>query len=429
MKKYLTFIAAAIMATACQNEDSVTGQLQTGDPIKFSVAERGITRAPGEVNTEAELAKTGFGVFGCYTGKLTYENTTVSSDFMYNQLVMAAEEVTSDQQPQAEPSYSWFYNPVKYWPNTQELDKGYLMEYVSFFAYAPYESEPREGSKTGIIDISKNYDKGDPWVNFRLPDYPWGQGEEGDEDYIEPQQVDLMYGVKKLNETQEGAIDDQLFIDEQKPYEDKENGDPADPRTDDLKFHFRHALACFGDKITIRLGEDVNTIVKDYATIVVTKLTITYKNLCTKGRLVLNSPNGPNWKEIISGELTTERTFVKKDAPLPLTLSTEAQILSEGDGLLFIPMVVKGCEEPYAEITIDYTITLPGKDGATETKQGTATTTINLMDKAKAGMKEPIAFTVTRNLDLLHIIYQLPKSSDPEEQSKADGPSWSREIK
>jgi hypothetical protein len=92
-------------------------------------------------------------------------------------------------------------------------------------------------------------------------------------------------------------------------------------------------------------------------------------------------------------------------------------------------MVVRGCEEPYAEITINYTLTLPGEEVNTPVeKQGTATTTVP-MQTVVAGQKTPVQLILTKNLDLLHIVYQLPESSDPDEQSKADGPSWSREIK
>ena len=38
----------------------------------------------------------------------------------------------------------WTYSPVKYWPNRQN-DK------ISFFAYAPYESDWQNGSKSGVI--------------------------------------------------------------------------------------------------------------------------------------------------------------------------------------------------------------------------------------------------------------------------------------
>ena len=447
MKKYLTFIAAAMMATACQNDDSVTGQLQTGDPIKFSVAERGITRAPGEVNTKQDLAltKKPFGVFASFTSELKYENTTVKADYMYNQKVMAVGPEGAAITEETEPTdYVWEYAPVKYWPNSTDLETGKLIHYTSFFAYWPYEANPREGSETGIIDMSKNTDYGDPWINFRLPQYPWGWGKANEANYIEPQQVDLMYGVKKMSETEaeDGIVNDELFFDQQKP---------NDPINDKVNFIFRHALACFADSILIKYESidepedelDIEDIIEDYASIEITKLTITYKNLCTKGRLVLNSPSGPNWKEIISGELTTERVYVKDEwAEYPdgfkLKLSSElsdkekaqgGQVLSVNDGLFYIPMVVKGCEKPYAEITINYILTLPGEDvDHPVKKEGTATTMVP-MQTLTAGHKEPIHITITKNLDLLHIIYQLPESSDPEEQSKADGPSWSREIK
>ena len=71
MKKYLTFFAAALMVTACQNDETtVEEQHQPGDALTIGVDEGSLTRAPGEVNTASILAEKGFGVFASYTGKL-----------------------------------------------------------------------------------------------------------------------------------------------------------------------------------------------------------------------------------------------------------------------------------------------------------------------------------------------------------------------
>lgn len=390
MKKYLTFFAAAMMVTACQNDDATTEvNQQPGDAITIGVDEGSLTRATGEINTVSVLAEKGFGVFASYTGKLTYENTSVSPDFMYNQKVIG-DEMTDG-------SYMWVYNPVKYWPNSEDKETGANTEYVTFFAYAPYEADPKDDGRA-IIDMSKKYDLGDPWINFRLPEDPWG----------DPGQVDLMYGVKRGGlDFNTNGWDDELFLDQQKS---------AYGIKDEMRFAFRHALACIGDKITIQLTPEMAAYVEGYAKIYIDKLTIVYKNLTTKGRLVLNSPSGPNWKEIISGEITTERTFIKKpDAPIQLT--ADVLELSSGEGLFYIPMQVKGTEAPYAEVTIDYIVV----NNAGSAYSGQATTTFPLKTNFE-GQKQGIALQITKDLDLLHLVYALGTQ-------QATEPSYSREAR
>ena len=398
MKKYLTFFAAALLAAGCQNDETtVEEQQQKGDPITIGVDEGSLTRAPGEINQAniGILAEKGFGVFACYTGKLKYENTTVSPDYMYNQKVIG--ETTTD-------GLKWVYNPIKYWPNTTDQDNGNFNEYVTFFAYAPYVAEPQDDGKGGIIDMSKKYDLGDPWINFRLPVNPWSEGEGG--------QIDLMYGVRGYHMNDNGTFYDDLFIDQQKGIYDT---------TGKLNFQFRHALACIGDEITIQLTPEMANYLQGYATITVSKLTITYKNLTTKGRLVLNSPSGPNWKEIISGELTTERTFTKTFDPL-LAVTTEANenngAMIKGQGLFYIPMQVRGTDAPYGEAVINYTVTVTGS-GATYS--GYAKTTFPLSTSLE-GQKQGIALQITKDLNLLHLTYDI--TDDP-----ATEPSYSRITK
>lgn len=55
---------------------------------------------------------------------------------------------------------AWTYSPIKYWPN-RDGDK------ISFFAYAPYESNGQSGTKTGIT-ISAATEAGIPYINFSL---------------------------------------------------------------------------------------------------------------------------------------------------------------------------------------------------------------------------------------------------------------------
>ena len=394
MKKYLTLIAGAMLTVACSNEADKTEKQADDMPIAVSVVEDGLTRAPGEVWKASQLAENGFGLFASYTGQLAYENTSVSPDYMYNQHVVG--EAGPD-----EDGWNWVYNPVKYWPQTltPEDESVALKQYVSFFAYAPYEENPVDDGKHTIIAMSGRYDQGDPWINFRLPRDPWG--EQG--------QTDLMYGVKYIKYNNDGGIDDDLFLNETKPeYYSR------------LNFYFRHALACIGDKITIQLSDSLAHYLQtgernEYAKIYFRGLGINYENLTTKARLVLNSPNGPNWKEIISGELTTSRSIAF--SPFDEELSTTPFVISEGQGLFYIPMRVRGTDMPYADISITYTVV--NNNGTTY--NGTASTKLYL-DLSLEGEKEGIALILTEDLNLLHLTY--PITGD-----YATEPSYSRQWK
>lgn len=396
MKKYLTLIAGAMLTVACSNEADKTESQAEGLPIAVTVAEGGLTRAPGEVWKASQLAEKGFGLFASYTEQLTYENTSVSPDFMYNQRVVGEPGPDED-------GWNWVYSPLKYWPNplSPEEEKTSFNQYVTFFAYAPFEENPVDDGKHTIIGMSGRYDQGDPWINFRLPKDPWG--EQG--------QTDLMYGVKHIKYNNDGGIDDDLFINETRPtYYSR------------LGFYFRHALACIGDKITIRLSQELADYIQagstdplGYANIYFRGLSINYENLTTKARLVLNSPNGPNWKEIISGELTTSRSIAF--SPFNEQLSTEPFTISEGQGLFYIPMKVKGTDAPYADISIVYTVV--NNNGTTY--NGTAAAKLYL-DLKLEGEKEGIALVLTKDLDLLHLTY-------PIDDDEATEPSYSRQWK
>jgi len=368
-KQYFIVLTAAVLLAACNNDaDSPSGEgyLPSDRAITFDASEEeAATRANGMMDDDV-LKQKGFGVFGSYTGKLTYENTTVSSDFMYNQ------QVTYNTTGNV-----WEYQPLKYWPNTPT-------DYVSFFAYAPYEATPRDDGRC-IIDMSKREDLGDPWLNYRIADNPWST--------VQPQ-VDLLYGQRE---------DGTSWLDQQ-----KYNYDAAP-----LKFIFRHALGCIGDKITIRMASDLSTLITGYASITVTNVTVNYKNLTTKGRLVLRSEGSANWKEIISGEITTTRTY-NKDVNLTFTPpSTEEQTISQGDGLFYIPLQVAGTDAPCAEVTIAYTVT----NNANHAYSGTASTTFPL-DMNLEGKKQGIALQLTKSLDLQHLVYEIDTS--------ATEPSYSR---
>lgn len=374
MKRYLILMTAATLMVACSNDADSEGYEPSNKAIAFDANEEGsATRANGMIDN-AELRTKGFGAFGSYTGRLTYENTTVSSDFMYNQ------QVTYNNT-----SGAWEYTPLKYWPNSDR-------DYVSFFAYAPYEATPRDDGRC-IIDMSKKDDLGDPWLNYRMAADPWST--------TNPQ-VDLLYGQQEIDQNYSYTS----WLNQQKP---------ANPIDYKLKFAFRHALSCIGDEITIRLSSELASLIEGYVTsIKITNVTINYKNLTTKARLVLRCEGSANWKEIISGELTTTRTYSKNvDITFAPTFNTNEVEISSGDGLFYIPLQIAGTTAPVAEVILSYTVT----NNAGTAYSGTATTTFDL-DMNMEGKKQGIALQLTKNLDLQHLVYTIGKG--------AIGPSYSR---
>lgn len=430
MKKYLTLIAGALMMAACSNDDATTEVTQSGDAIGFSAATEelnDVTRAVGEINDVATLATKDFGVFGFYTGKVSYLNSTVTPDYMWNQKMKGALVGTE---------YIWSYEPAKYWPNADD-------EKISFFAYAPYQQidpnhpvDPADKEQC-IIGMSRNVDKGDAWVNYRMAENPWGANIEADP--LVPNQVDLLYGVKR-----EGTSAPYTYSTwtDQKKTDYKVN--------EKIKFQFEHALACVGDKVTLCLSDELKALITGYSELTINKLTINYNNFTYKAKLSLNPTIGagtvePNWKEIISGELTCDRELVaiyypKTSSTLPTLASiTPAELLatskadpttwltlSEGQGLFYIPMQVAGTPDAVVSITIDYTIKIIATG---VTFDGTATNSFKLKEQATntamtpafAGNKLGIALTLGKDFDLLHEVWVLGGT--------AYEPSYSRIMK
>lgn len=359
MKQYLALMAGALLAVVgCSKETGPSGAAG-GAAIRFEMASTGVqTRARNEVSTDALLRNKSVGVFASYTGKLTYENTTVSPDFMYNQEV----KYTSNN--------VWEYDPVKYWPNDPA-------EYVSFFAYAPYEASPGEGSVSGIIGMSRQVDLGDPWINFRLPAF---------ED-----QVDLLYGQR-----QTAVSDGYVYT----PWLDQQKMNWGEGP---MKFVFMHALACVGETITIKMADALYEAMHGEVDITIDSVNVTYRNLTTKARLVLRSAGDPNWKEIISGELTTSRayhsgalsgkTFSKSAATNPAAMT-----LTSGGGLFYIPLQVAGTPSPAMDIDVYYTVTHSVTSG-TATFHDVASTALpfNLQN---AGTRQGLALTLGAGFNL-----------------------------
>lgn len=395
MKKYLSFFAAALLLAACQSDD-IADQKESyinDGSIQFGVkSTQELTRTPGstvgviggDITTgetpihkvkywdpvAGEYKLAGFGVFGLYTHDLVYENATVQPDFMYNQQVIPVDEDAT--------TIEWTYNPVKYWPNTGK---------TTFFAYAPYiatediDFEYPEKSYN-IAGMSNPYDLGDPWLIYVLNPNPFDKFSG---------QRDLLYGVNHADS------DNPWYNVEKATHDDK------------MEFTFKHALGIIGDKIRIRVSDELQAkLITDKAKIYIDHIDMKFKNLTRKAKLVLNSKQGyPNWKPIVSGEVTTDREYtitrediIEVDSKYAATQGLDLDqsyynsvegitadntsedpgdhkdglVLLTTKGLMFIPYQV--AEQPQTvEVTLHYQVLSDGM----EAYNGTATSFTEIM--------------------------------------------------
>lgn len=455
MKKYLTLLAGAMFLTACYNDAddiaSKDGYQPSTDAIAFEFNEDGVensvTRASGAIFNDDEL-KAGIGVFAAYTGKLKYENTTVKSDFMWNQKVTGTGTA---------PDITWSYNPVKYWPNALADTP----EFLSFFAYAPYKAKEDlvDDGLGGIIDISANNSTGDPWVNFRIAKYPWPEWNYSDPDETNwavahpANQIDLLYGTKYTPAAGSNPEKWESWTNVSKFKTDGTINTGVAGLEDKVKFTMKHALASIGNEITIKTSTELNSLISSYSEIEVYGIKIEYNNLTTKGRLILNSNDGTvQWKEIISGELTTTRTYLNMfknadvmkfdgsstDAKHIHYLNAVADYASnpapvaesiEGDGLFYIPMQIAGTPKATVTVTLYYRVHILGANvykPLMSEAPAEATATFDLVKaptqiETMAGKKQGLALTLGKDYDLMHLVYTLGGT--------ATEPSYSRLTK
>lgn len=298
-------LLALLAAHSC---NPVEEQEQATEAIAFSAVVSGdmpATKAEGMMD-DTGLKAAGFGVFACYTGLRTYTESSVSSNFMHNQ-------------PLSWDGQRWAYDPPKYWPGEEE-------HHVSFFAYAPYS----DGSNECIPSFCHFQEESDPWILYRLA----AKVED---------QVDLLYATPQLNLTRSAA-------------------------NAPVSFSFQHALACVGDTVTVQCGkaltdsllEEVASGSSDYIIILLTEISIDY-TLTAKGRLVLWTAGGANWKTVSSEEALVRRSVVcLSDSDYPVLLwdsdtGAATTWTKEGLGVFCIPVEAPGYAQK-ATINISYVI-------------------------------------------------------------------------
>lgn len=305
--KFLSLLAMALLMTGC-SDDLAPDTMKVGNEIvklsdqeiKFDVASNPAATRSGYGDYELlqiDVETDGFGVFASYTGTEHYVNTTVWPNYMYNQKVNKT-------------GSEWFYTPAKFWPATDSYAGGISDEkYVSFFAYAPYTEKPdyEHPERTNCIaSFSDAHELGDPSLIYVLSPDPWDlitSAETGNPDDDDDGQVDLLYG-----QFYDGT-DYVAMVDCQKPA-------IADAGKN-TKFSFRHALGVVGNTIRIALKDDAAKTAFTGKKVLVKKVVVNYTNLTRKAQLVLNSNGSPNWKPVISGEVTTSRSVTIEGTQIP----------------------------------------------------------------------------------------------------------------
>ena len=237
----------------------------------------------------------------------------------------------------------WTYNPVKYWPNGNGTED---MEYLSFFAYAPFSAaDGQDGDASPcIIDFSGKNAAGDPWLTYQLG---------GTRDDWQSSQKDLLFAFCA----------------------DQQKGEPAKR----IGFNFRHALATAGDTITVgctdSLQQRLKAVARDSAkalTLKIDRLTLNY-TLLRKGRLVLNNSDAPNWQKIDSEDVTTRRVvtlsagnglpeggFLVDSVSADGNTFTSDSLITTGQGVFYIPLDVDGVSQTVS-VSAEYRLVLGGE--------------------------------------------------------------------
>jgi len=274
MRKFYLFAAAAVLLAACvktQNVDEVAPIGTDESAVTFDVYASRTTKAgkPQQIDNAALKAGPGFGVFAYYTNNGKYDKY-VTPNFMYNQQVQW--NSTANR---------WVYEPVKYWPNeTGNAAISDDVDYLTFFAYAPYViSDPATGAvkipdwmknthneaveqQRNITGMISNATMGDPKIQYVV-------------DWEPATSVDLLWGVQPASGDKKGFP----FLNQVKP-----------KITDSTQFNLKHALA----KLNVQIDAKMDVVSTDPSGAVAdsTKIyirSVTFEGFATKGALNLNN--------------------------------------------------------------------------------------------------------------------------------------------
>lgn len=272
MKK--TFLAitalAAMLFAGCTSSDELTTleSIKTADntptPVQFGTYMSKVgTRAgaTGEILTpnsgasnELGTSNYEFGVFaylsdGGADGSTLFDPSSISikPNFMYNEPVSTGDNGTT-----------WTYSPVKYWPNGIDAANGAstpsnnatqsTVQYLSFFAYAPYVSSFSGSDGMTALTPASNA-TGAPVISYTLKN----------SDYTVENNVDLLWGLRGLASYEEtdntpsaGTVGTNYNINLT-----KQKTSATEANKGKVNFLFKHALAKLGGVNGLKVQLDV----------------------------------------------------------------------------------------------------------------------------------------------------------------------------
>ena len=387
MKKVYLLAAMAALLTACSQTEELSSvdQNKTDEPsaINFDVYTARNTRAgkQGEITTATlqtgDHSAAGFGIFAYYTDNGKYDQYC-KPNFMYNQ------QVTYN-------GSKWTYEPVKYWPNeTGNAAKSDDVDYVSFFAYAPWvkvvpssgaiditgitgDAAISQAQNYNITEMTTNVGTGDPLIKYVV-------------DWAPKSSVDLLWGV---------------------------DGTTGLPFTNQVKqatgekvsFTLKHALCKLNMQIdayvdATSLGTAVDTKTKIWVRAII------FEGYATKGALNLNNTtaNTPLWMDYAGINALGTEAFTIYDG------RKDGREGFAGDDGAANNEKVLGLNPEIIQPGV-YTINAGGD--LTATKNGVTATTVNLFDPGTEGnVSSPIFVIPTGEKMIVTIIYDV-ETYDP----------------
>lgn len=150
--KNLMMVLTALAMAGCSQNEVTDINPDAHRAIGFDVYTGVQTRGAETDLTALKVSDAGFGFLAYKTeGDWSTKNANATPDFLYNEHGTWKDGV---------PTGSWEYTNIRFWP-TNTTDK------ISFFAYAPYEASPTDGSNKGIT-LSAQTAKGAPTLDFAL---------------------------------------------------------------------------------------------------------------------------------------------------------------------------------------------------------------------------------------------------------------------
>lgn len=148
----MMMVLTALAMAGCSQNEVTDINPDAHRAIGFDVYTGVQTRGAETDLVALKVSGAGFGFLAYKTeGDWSTKGGDAVPDFLYNENGKWADGV---------PTGSWGYDNIRFWP-TNTTDK------ISFFAYAPYEASPTDGSNNGIT-LSAQTAKGAPTLDFAL---------------------------------------------------------------------------------------------------------------------------------------------------------------------------------------------------------------------------------------------------------------------